>query len=291
MYETTRRIRQRAGPLTVLTAALALMVVPSASSQGGPPYADSSGDSGSAPDVTGVAVLSDKASGQIIFRIELTSMPSTDAVIELDIDSDVNPATGDVNSNGADYAFQFDPAQREYGFWHWSGSDWVDTPDSTVRVNDAGNKLMISVNKSEIGGVSAFNFGVVTFIPNSSDLSDDSAPDDGMWNYSIAAQGPDIQGVMLLTAPSFGPQAGRPFVVTPIGLKLPPDGSIIPVLPHPDSYACRATINGHAVAGTGTGRCTLRIAKNKTRGKTLNVTVTVAYEGATKNVPFTFVVS
>jgi hypothetical protein len=39
------------------------------------------------------------------------------------------------------------------------------------------------------------------------------------------------------------------------------------------------------------GGCTLRIAKKKTRGKTLNVVVTVVYEGATKSVPFTFTVS
>jgi hypothetical protein len=35
----------------------------------------------------------------------------------------------------------------------------------------------------------------------------------------------------------------------------------------------------------------LPVAKKKTRGKKLNVEVTVTYEGATKTVPFTFVVS
>ncbi len=291
MHHATQSILKRAGPIAALVGALGLMLVPSASSQGGPPYADATGDSGTVPDITGVTVNGDKGSGQVIFRIGLVSMPTTDVVIELDVDSDVNPATGNVDVNGADYSFQLDPVLRQFGLWHWNGSDWVDTPDSTVRVSDGGNTLMISVNKSEIGGTSEFNFGAYTFFPNSSDQSQDSAPEDGMWNYSIDAQGPDIQGVMLLTTPSSGPKSGKRFVVSPIGLKLPPDGGIIPVLPHPDSYSCRATIKSRAVPGTGTGGCTLRIAKKKTRGKTLSVTVTVTYEGATKSVPFTFVVS
>ncbi len=291
MRYATRRILKRAGPFAAIAAALALMLVPSASPQSGPPYADPTGDSGSAPDVTGVTVSSEKASGQIIFRVALASVPTTNSIIELDVDSDANPATGDSNSNGADYAFQVDPTHHEYGFWHWNGSDWVDTSYATVRVGVAGNGVMFSVNKSELGGTSEFNFGVFTFFPESTDLSHDSAPDDGLWNYSIDAGGPDIQGLMLQTTPSSGPRAGKLFVVTPVGLKLPPSGALFSDQAHPESYTCRATIKSRALAGAGTGGCTLRIPKKKTRGKTLNVVVTVTYEGATKSVPFTFVVS
>jgi hypothetical protein len=62
-------------------------------------------------------------------------------------------------------------------------------------------------------------------------------------------------------------------------------------MPLPDTFSCKATINGRRVRGKGTGGCALQIAKKKTRGKKLRVVVTVAYEGATKSVPFTFVVS
>jgi hypothetical protein len=288
MNFATRRISKRAGPLAALVAALALMLVPSASSQGGPPYGDPSGDSSSAADVTGVTVLSDKASGQIVFRVSGSNLSTSPSLLTfLAIDSDANPATGDPGWDGADYGFVVDDSS--YGFVHWNGSDWVETTYATVRVSGGGSSLMISVNRSELSNTSEFNFTVRSL--NTDTKATDDAPDIGMYNYSLDAGGPDIQGVMLTTTPGSGPRAGKPFVVTPTGLKLPPTGGIISVLPQPESYSCKATLKGRAVPASGTGGCTLRIAKKKTRGKPLTVVVTVSYEGATKSVPFTFVVS
>lgn len=150
-------------------------------------------------------------------------------------------------------------------------------------------QLTLSVNRSELGNTSAFNFTVVTVDLDTPD--GDEAPDDGMYNYSLDAGGPDIQAVLLETTPKSGPRAGKSFVIKPIGLKLPPDGAFVSVLPHPETYACRATLGGRSVAATGTGRCTLRIPKKKARGRKLRVVVTVAYQGATKQIPYTFVVS
>jgi hypothetical protein len=288
MNSTTSGILRRAGPLAALATALGLMLVPSASPQGGPAYADPSGDSSSAPDVTGVTVLGDKGTGQVIFRITGSNLSTaSDLVTLLAIDSDANPTTGNPDWNGADYLFGLD--SEGYGFVHWNGSDWVDTSYATVRVTGGGSNVTISVNRSEIGNTSEFNFSVES--KNTTTKAYDDAPDLGMYNYSLDAGGPDIQGVMLQTTPSSGPKAGKPFVVSPLALKLPPDGAFISVLPQPESYSCKATLKGRAVPGSGTGGCTLRIAKKKTRGKTLSVVVTVSYEGATKSVPFTFVVS
>jgi hypothetical protein len=148
---------------------------------------------------------------------------------------------------------------------------------------------MFSVNRSELGNTSEFNF--LAQERNTTAKTSDEAPDDGMYNYSLDAGGPDIQGVTLQTSPSSGPRAGKSFVVTPVGLKLPPNGAVISIAPKPESYTCKATLKGRPVAGSGTGSCTFRIAKKKTRGKKLNVTITVTYQGATRSVPFTFVVS
>jgi hypothetical protein len=266
------------------------MLVPSALSQGGPPYTvtDPSADSSSAGDITGVTVLSDKVSGQIVFRITGSNLSTSPSMLTaLAIDSDANPATGNSDLNGADYLFFVD--NTGYEFAHWNGSDWADTSYATVRVTGGGSSLMISVNRSEIGNTSEFNFAARTI--NTDTKATDEAPDDGMYNYSIAAGGPDIQQVSLQTSPSSGPKAGKRFVVTPVGLKLPPNGAIVTTQPHPDSYTCKATINGRAVAAGGTGGCTLRIAKKKTRGKQLKVVVTVSFEGATKSFPFSFRVS
>ena len=280
--------RRVAAPLAA--AALALAPVPLASSQSGPPYRDAGGDGGSAGDVAGVTVLGDKASGQIVFRVAGTNLSISEKTLTLlVVDSDANPDTGNPNWNGGDYLFAVDDST--YEFDHWDGSDWVEAPFARVRVCcvGGGSNLTLSVNRSELGNTSAFNFTVVTLDLDTS--TGDEAPDDGMYNYSLDAGGPDIQAVLLETTPKSGPRAGRPFVVKPIGLKLPPDGAFVTVLPHPDTYSCRATLGGRPVAATGTGRCTLRIPKRKARGKRLSVVVTVAYEGATKRIPYTFVVS
>jgi hypothetical protein len=274
---------KRAGPFAAAVAAVTLVLVPAASGQGGPPYTDPSGDSATAGDITGVTVASDKASGQIIFRITGTNLSTSDnSVTMLNIDSDANPLTGDILSNGSDYWFGVN--NSIYDFEHFDGSEWVNTPYTTVRVNSGGSSVVISVNKSELGNTSAFNFSVDTL--DVANKTWDHAPDNGMFNYSIAAGGPDIQSVDLQTAPTSGPVAGRKFVVTPVGLKLPPTGGFgLSDEAKPESYSCTATLKGRAVKSAGVGGCTLTIPK-KSRGKPLNVTVTVTYEGVSK--PFIY---
>ena len=186
-------------------------------------YADASGDSGSAPDITGLTVSSDKSSGQIIFQISGTNVSSSaNDPTFLDIDSDANPLTGNILDGGADYFFGVD--NSSYGFMHWNGSDWVDTPDSTVRVFGTSSGIMISVNRSEIGNPTDFNFSATSI-----DLANkkfDFAPDDGMYNYSLDDGGPSITGITIQTTPAAGPKAGQPFVVTPTALTLPPSGLV-----------------------------------------------------------------
>ena len=282
---------KRGGPAYLLAlagAALVLVLVPAAAAAtGGPQYPDASADNGSAADITGVTVAGDKTSGQILFRIAGTNLsPSANFPTLLFIDSDANPVTGDVETDGADYAFAVD--NDSYGFWHWDGSDWVDTSYATVRVNGGGNGLLISVNRSELGNTSDFNFSVET----QDDVADkwDDAPDDGMFNYSLAAGGPDIRSVLVQAQPTLGPKSGKRFVVSLVGVKLPPSGAVIDIVPKPDSYTCRATLKGRAMPGTGTGGCTYLVPK-KSRGKQLKVVVTVVYEGATKAFSFPFTVS
>lgn len=284
----TQRFIKRFGSSALVVSALIL--VPSALSRAGPLYPDPAGDSGSAADITGVTVLGNKRNGQFLFGVSGSNLSASPGQVTfLAIDSDANPDTGSSDWNGADYGFAVDDSG--YDFVHWNGSDWVEAPFTTVHVCCAhgGSVMTFSVNRSELGNTSEFNFEASSL--NSDTKATDDAPDDGMYNYSLAAGGPDIQAITLETTPSAGPKAGRPFVVTPIGLKLPPSGASIPLLPHPDSYRCRATINGRALRGTGTGGCDVHIKKKKTRDKKLRVVVTVTYEGATKSVPFTFVVS
>lgn len=285
---------ERAGALTAAAVSAALMLIPAASPAGGPPYTDASGDNGPGGDITGITVSSDKATGQIVFRVTGANLSrSSDQMTTVDIDTDANPLTGDIISGGAD--FWFGVAGDGYGFQHYDGRNWVDTSYATVRITGGGGGLTISVNRSELGNTADFNFDVKTIqlVGQDNFNRGDSAPDDGMYNYSLDAHGPLIESVDVRTTPSAGPKAGKAFSLAPTNLTLPPtllltSGAATIV---PDTYSCKATLNGKRLAGSGTGGCTFRVPKKKTRGKKLNVVMTVTYQGATKAFPLTFSVS
>jgi hypothetical protein len=274
------RLKKSSGPFAaVLTAALIL--VPTASSG---TYTDPTGDSSTAGDLVSVTVAGDKTSGQLLFRITGTNIASSDTTpLFLDIDSDANPLTGDISFNGSDYEFGVD--NTSYGFSHWDGSNWVATPDLSVQVSGNTSQILISVNRSELGNTSMFNFFALTF--NSADRSFDGAPDRGAFNFSFDANGPQILSVDVKKTPAAGPKAGKRFVIAPTGLKLPPDGQVTPPTILPESYSCTAKLGAKKLA-TGKGVCSIAIPKKNAKGKRLTVLLTVNYEGAVKVVPLTF---
>jgi hypothetical protein len=272
-----------AAPLAAVAAAVALVLIPSASAKG--QYADTVGDGGTAGDITSLNVTSDP-SGQVFFRIDgngLSSSSTNDTWLL--IDTDANPLTGDLDSMGAEYQFGVD--NDGYWFERWDGSDWVDTTYATVRVTGGSRGLMISVNRSELGNTSELNFWAEAY--DETNKQWDDAPNDGMFNYSLQLQGVHILAALVQTAPVAGPKARRSFSLVPTGLKLPADGSAAPVSPRPDSYTCKATLKGRAVVGTGKGGCTWRLPKNA-RGKALKVVLTVTYQGTTASFPYVFTV-
>jgi hypothetical protein len=285
----------RAGPIA-LALVVALAVVPSASSG---TYADASGDNiGGAGDITSVGVSGDKTSGQLLFRIAGANMASSDEnVLFLDIDTDANPLTGNLSEGGTEYSFYV--ANRTFDFSRWDGAQWVDTPYTTVRVSGGTSQIVISVNRSELGNTTDFNFSANTLnfvvTGNVATVGLDAAPDDGAYNYSFEANGPLINSVDVQTTPSAGPKAGKRFVVQPTALHLPPDGRTAATPLLPESYSCSATLGGKKVTGTATGGCTFSIPKKpkakhgkKPPAKKLVVQLTVNYQGATKVVPLTF---
>jgi hypothetical protein len=271
---------KRLGPIAAALIA-ALVLVPSASSG---EYTDPSGDGTTAGDIVSVTVTGDKTSGQLLFRITGTNIASSESSpLFLDIDSDANPLTGDLTDNGADYSFGV--GGNGYFLAHWNGAQWVDTSDLSVQVSGNTSQIQISVNRSDIGNPSVFNFFALSF--NSVDVGFDSAPDRGAYNYSFDANGPQIISVDVTKTPA-APKAGKRFVIVPTGLKLPPDGQTPPPTILPESYSCTAKLGAKKLAGSGTGRCTFAIPKKNAKGKRLSVLLTVKYQGATKVVPFTF---
>jgi hypothetical protein len=277
--------------LALLAGSLALLLAAFVSAAGADGrYADTTGDGNGAPDIQGVNVTSD-ASGQVTFRISVDSLPASpaDAHELVWIDSDLNEATGAPDTLGADYAFLVDQTDNTFDFAHWNGSTWDDSiPFSTVSVFTNSTSLTVSVNRSELGGSGGFNFWVKSVLGDPSANQSDDAPDVGTWSYSLAAEGPDIQGVVTLTKPTAGPRRGKPFTISPVGLRVPNNLGGVSVLAHPDSYRCSAKLAGKALRGRGTGKCTWTIPKKKARGRSLVVVMTVSYEGASKSFRFVY---
>jgi hypothetical protein len=281
-------VRPRA-VVAVLLAAGALAAVPAASAG---TYTDPSGDaSGGSGDVTAVNVVGNKSTGQLVFQITGSNLAtSSQDVLFLDIDADANPATGNVFDGGAEYSFYVDG--DSYDFVRWSGSDWVETANTTVRVTGNSSSNTITVNRSELGNTSDFNFSatalLVALTPDNPQLGVDLAPDDGAYNYSLDANGPQIDSVDVKATPAGGPKAGKRFSVLPTALHLPPDGRSKPATFSAESYSCTAKLGAKKLAGSGTGGCTFAIPKKNARGKKLSVQLTVNYEGATKIVPLSY---
>jgi len=274
-----RRVR----PLTATVALVAaLIVVPVAGTTGR--YADAAGDSGTAPDLTGVTVAGD-ALGQVVLTISVNQVPAQgDVGVMLVLDTDLDPRTGEPTHGGADFVFVEDMVARKWSFGRWTGAAWDwDTPYATAEVWSSPTAVTISVNRSELGNSSAFNFYAISWL----DELVDSAPDRGLWNYSFAADGPEIRRVLTATTPRSGPAAGKRFTFTPIGVELPPSAEPLLLVPRPESYSCRAKLAGRALRGSRAGRCSWTIPKSARKHK-LAVVVTVAYGGATKTFTFAY---
>jgi hypothetical protein len=272
------------GAVLAVVSALALAGAGSVGAVGR--YTDASGDGKGAADLTGVSVASD-ANGQILFTISTAGNPEEGGgMVVLLLDTDLNAASGMPGALGADYVLGVDAEGYAFGRWTGSDFDW-ETPYSTVRVITNASGAMFTVNRSELGGTGSFNFWVRTARGDATSGQVDEAPDDGTFNYALAAGGPEIREVTVKATPDSGPRAGRRFVLQPTGLVLPPNGAMLAASPAPESYQCAARLGAKSLRGTGAGGCTFAIPK-KSKGKKLSVALTVSYQGASKTVQLVY---
>ncbi len=282
---TDKLSRRRAGLLALLavTSVIALTGAGTAGAVG--KYPDAAGDGKGSADLTGVSILSDTV-GQIVFTVATAADPlAGGAWTGLFLDTDANPDTGAFGTLGAEYLIFL--AEGGYEFARWTGSDWDwDAPYTTVRVRSNATGVMFSLNRSELGGTTSFNFWARSGRGEAALGQVDDAPDDGTFNYTLAAGGPDIREVGVKTTPDAGPRAGRQFVVQATSLALP----VLPangLSPQPDSYTCSAKLGAKALRGQGVGSCTFAIPK-KAKGKKLSVSLTASYQGASKTIQLAY---
>lgn len=278
------RRRAGSGALLAVVSAIALTGAGAAGAVGR--YPDPSGDGKGSADVTGVSVASD-AVGQVVFTVSTAADPeASGGWTVLLLDTDANPATGASSSLGAEYLLAAEEEGWSFGRWTGSGWDW-ETPYTTVRVIPNAAGVLFSVNRSDLGGTASINFWARSGRGDAALGQVDDAPDDGTFNYTLAAGGPDIREVGVTTTPASGPRAWSKFTVQPTSLALP----VVPangLSPQPESYTCSAKLGAKTLRGQGAGGCTFAIPKKKAKGKKLSVSVTVSYQGASKTIELVY---
>jgi hypothetical protein len=169
-------------------------------------FEDAAGDSGIAPDVTGVDVGNDVVAGPIVFWIELANRPddltADDGVVVL-LDTDRNPATGD--EDGFEYAIGV--TSEGFGLSRWDGATYVDTSMASLTASffKTSKTLRVSIHPSELGGVTAFDFFVLGLAGEEFDLAPNGPPS---WSYTLATGRPPLVALGLLLSPK-APAAGR----------------------------------------------------------------------------------
>lgn len=153
-----------------------------------PPFTDPTGDSGTAADIMSVSVSND-AKRQITFQVSFTGgLASADSVAIL-LDTDQSAATGNTNGGGAEYLFTESESDNSFGLMRWDGTSWQDVPATTASVTggSGSNTLTFSINASDLGGVSGFNFWVDSIDGNGGVGHEDQAPDSATWNYQLSS--------------------------------------------------------------------------------------------------------
>ena len=257
--------------LTLIVACVALLAVTPANGRvadhNPARTADAPGDSGGAPDITGVTVAND-LSGNILFVVQVGNREGFVAndVVVIYLDTDRNIATG-APATGADYLIGIDAAVPAIAFAKWSGTEFEDIATTTLRGGWSGGYAAL-INRSDLGGTTAFDFQVLTLLGTGDDF--DRAPESDFGTYTIAP--PHIASIVPRFSPT-APRGGATFRLQSVALTYESEEKGVAA-----SFTCRATLAGKRVKGTGPGGCTFKLPKTA-KGKQLVVTVTATPAG------------
>jgi hypothetical protein len=254
-------------------------------------FEDSTGEIAGAPDITTV-VVSNNDAGVITFKINVPGRGALteDMIVEIIIDSDNNPATGDPEpaNQGADYAIELFGGNAN--LFRWDGTTYsrrgADPPQSSLIFSG----LTVRINAADLGNTTRFNFN--TFVAtgvvvdrNTGDVDfskalADFAPDlgHGLWNYTVRV-GQLRLGVKSFSLSPRRPQAGRTFTASMVATRSDTGATLAG-----GQVSCTATAGGkrlaarvHAFSGNR-ARCAWQVPA-AARGQKLRGTITVVFEG------------
>ncbi|MDX6442277.1 MAG: hypothetical protein QOE43_2006 [Gaiellaceae bacterium] len=256
-------------------------------------FTDATGDSGTAADIKTVDVTNDDQ-GQYLVDVTLAAPYGGTDSMSVYFDTDMNAATGDPQTLGSEYAIIDDNAANAFYFTVWNGTAWVDSPtSSTVKdsVSTDGKDVLLSVNKSEIGNATGFNFFVFSSEGDGTDGHWDAAPEGtASWPYKL--QNP--LKLALLAAKAFPVKAGAEWIVGVVVGRSDTGGTV----GSEGTLVCTATsgstklqLKSHGFGSAGSGKpstalCSFKVPA-RLKHKVLHATVTVSYQGLSVKKSFT----
>lgn len=245
-------------------------------------FNDQTGDAGTAPDVATVSVTNDTA-GTYAFDVAFATPLVPTSFVDLNLDTDLNPSTGDPQSSGADFAIELRVSDRTFGYFKWDGTMWANLTPAAVRlaVSPDLKDLQISIGASDVTASTGFNFYVESWEGDGSAGHFDDAPSGtAVWQYTL--QKPLTLSIVAGTATSA--KAGGTWAIalavtrSDTGAALGTEGTV----------ACKGTAGSTKLATVGHGfvtvsghpvaACGFKVPKSL-KHKLLHGTITVSYGG------------
>lgn len=258
--------------LLVSTAALALGAAQVAKADAN--YTDPTGDSTTAPDITGVTAVND-AAGNLTFTVKTSHVAlGADSLVDIAFDTDQNSQTG-----GGGVEFLFLIGSDGWEFVRWDGAKWVAAAAASAHGGYANGVATFKVSKADLGGVEKFTFWADSFQldANGNVIAEDTAPEGtNAYVYTIAK--PLTLRAATATAVPAKPAAGRPFTV---GTRVTrgDNGAALAS----GTVTCTVRVGTAPLRATGRVRngvaiCAMQLPKTA-KGKLVRVTVKVTFQG------------
>jgi hypothetical protein len=192
-------------------------------------FTDETGDSGTAADITTVAVTNDDK-GQYFIDVSFATPYGATGTLTTFLDTDLNVATGDPQLLGADYALYDDHANHAFSLLKWNGTAWDDAPSAstvTVAVTTDSMKVSLSVNKSDLGDSTGFNFFIGSADGAGGAGHVDAAPS-GLSGWQYKLQTPTQLQLSLGAAHAFAVKAGGTWNVALIVIRSDTGATVAP---------------------------------------------------------------
>jgi len=286
-------------PVLGLAVLAAVFAVAPAGAANSVTYQDSTGENPAAPDITTIVASNDDAA-MISFRINIPNRAqlTPDILVDMLLDTDANPATGDPDNLGADYAIEL--FRGEVALFKWDGTGLtrrLGDPPATTLIYQWSSGVSFKISASELGNTKKLGFGVVavsgiTFDPttNEPDFANavaDAAPagSAGLYSYDVKTAPARVVFKSLKTAPA-SPKAGGTFTVRMAATRSDTGAPIIN-----GRVACTAKAGARSMRPTsarfvaGQAVCVFSVPRGSA-GKTIRGTIKITFEGKTLTRPF-----